>query len=55
MTKWVVFAALWGIGGSMSLQTRTDFGEELRNYGHADMPSAAAGAPLLDHEVRVDD
>lgn len=53
MTKWLVFCALWGIGGSMNLQTRTEFGEELRNMSNVDMPSAAA--PLLDHEVRVDD
>jgi dynein heavy chain 1 len=23
MTKWVLFSACWGIGGSMNLQTRT--------------------------------
>lgn len=55
MTKWVVFCALWGIGGSMNLQTRTKFGEELRSWSGAEMPSSATGAPLLDHEVRVED
>lgn len=55
MTKWLVFCALWGIGGSMNLQTRTAFGEELRNSSTADMPSQAANVPLLDHEVRVED
>jgi hypothetical protein len=54
MTKWVVFSALWGIGGSMSLQCRTDFGEELRNSSSAGMPSEG-NASLLDHEVRVED
>ena len=53
MSKWVVFSTLWGIGGSMNLQTRTDFGEELRNWSNTDMPTS--NSPLLDHEVRVDD
>lgn len=39
MQKWVVFACIWGIGGSMNLQTRTDFSEELRaDCGVVEMP-----------------
>jgi len=40
MSKWVVFSAIWGIGGSMNLATRTAFSEELREAvnGNAEMP-----------------
>jgi dynein heavy chain 1 len=50
-----MFSALWGIGGSMNLQTRTNFGEEIRNWSTIDMPSVSDDAALLDYEVRVDD
>ena len=49
MSKWVVFCALWGIGGSMNLQTRTEFGEELRSWSNAGMPFQATNTTLLDH------
>jgi dynein heavy chain 1 len=54
MTKWVVFCAMWGVGGSMNLQTRTDFSEELRSFSTVDMPPVGDASPL-DYEVRVDD
>lgn len=43
MNKWVVFCCIWGIGGSMNLQTRTDFSEELRaDCGVVEMPAQQA-------------
>jgi dynein heavy chain 1 len=54
MRKWVLFSAIWGIGGSMNLATRTEFGEELRNMAEVEVPSEA-DVPLLDFECRVDD
>jgi dynein heavy chain 1 len=53
MQKWVVFSTIWGVGGSMNLQTRTAFSNELRNFTSVDMPSDEAA--LLEYEVRVDD
>lgn len=56
MNKWCVFSCIWGIGGSMNLQTRTDFSEEIRaDCGIVEMPGVQAGASLLDYEIRVDD
>jgi len=55
MQKWVVFSAIWGIGGSMNLSTRTNFSEELRNWGDVEMPQVAPNSTLLDYEVRLDD
>mmetsp|Transcript_20729 Transcript_20729/g.31812 ORF Transcript_20729/g.31812 Transcript_20729/m.31812 type:complete len:256 (+) Transcript_20729:7036-7803(+) len=55
MTKWVIFSSLWGIGGSLNLQTRTEFGEELKTWCSVDMPTSAGNDSLLDFEVRIDD
>jgi dynein heavy chain 1 len=55
MTKWVAFSCLWGIGGSMNLETRTHFSEEIRSWGSVEMPSQSGDSALLDYEVRVDD
>lgn len=32
MKKFVIFASLWGIGGSMNLQQRTTFGNRLQDF-----------------------
>ena len=54
MTKWVVFSIIWGIGGSMNLITRTNFGNKLNEFCSVPMPSVGA-YPLLDYEVRIED
>lgn len=54
MNKWVVFSALWGIGGSMNLFTRTNFGNSLNEITSVPMPPIS-NYPLLDYEVRIDD
>ena len=38
MTKWVIFTAIWGIGGSMNLQTRTNFSNKLADFTDVEMP-----------------
>lgn len=54
MQKWVVFAIQWGIGGSMNLRTRTQFGEKLAEFTVVPLPSVS-NYPLLDYEVRIED
>ena len=54
MTKFVVFAVVWGVGGSMNLQTRTNFGNKLAEFTSVPMPSTVQ-YPLLDYEVRLED
>jgi hypothetical protein len=39
----------------MNLMTRTNFSEELRNWGDVEMPQPAPNSTLLDYEVRLDD
>jgi dynein heavy chain 1, cytosolic len=39
----------------MNLQTRTNFGEELRSMTTVEMPSESSNTPLLDYEIRVED
>ena len=29
ITKWTVFSAIWGLGGSMNLQTRSEFSNKI--------------------------
>lgn len=38
MNKWVVFSVLWGVGGSMNLRTRTEFGEKLCEITTVSLP-----------------
>lgn len=54
MKKFVIFASLWGIGGSMNLQTRTNFGNRLGDFTIVAMPNTNI-APLIDYEIRIDD
>jgi dynein heavy chain 1 len=54
MTKWVIFATIWGVGGSMNLLTRTNFGNKLNEFSSVAMPSIS-NSPLIDYEVRLDD
>lgn len=55
MQKWAIFSALWGVGGSLNLQTRSDFGEEIKNWSNVDLPVMSGDQVLLDFEVSVDD
>jgi dynein heavy chain 1 len=41
MQKFVLFASLWGIGGSMNLQTRTNFGNRLNEFTSVAMPNTS--------------
>jgi dynein heavy chain 1 len=52
--KHVIFATIWGIGGSMNLQTRTKFGNKLAEFTGVPMPSTST-YPLIDYEVRIED
>lgn len=54
MRKFVIFASLWGIGGSMNLQTRTKFGNSLGDFTSVPLPNISA-APLIDYEIRIED
>lgn len=36
--KWVVFASIWGIGGSMNLGCRTEFSNELAELTDVETP-----------------
>ena len=54
MQKYVIFAAQWGIGGSMNLQTRTNFGNRLSEFTSVSLPSIAQ-YPLIDFEIRIED
>jgi len=55
MTKWVIFAAIWGIGGSMNLHTRTTFSNKLVDFSDVETPSLSGGANLIDYEIRLSD
>lgn len=37
--KWTIFSAIWGIGGSMNLSTRTRFSNSIADYTDVEMPS----------------
>lgn len=55
MLKWVIFSTIWGVGGSMNLRARTEFSEEVRNWGDVEMPPVSPGSALIDYEARVED
>jgi dynein heavy chain 1 len=55
MRKFVIFATLWGIGGSMNLQTRTNFGNRLGDFTAVAMPLISQSTPLIDYEIRIED
>ena len=39
MQKYVVFACIWGVGGSMNLYTRTNFANKLGEFTSVQMPN----------------
>jgi hypothetical protein len=55
MTRFVVFAAIWGIGGSMNLKTRTEFSNTIAQFTDVQTPSVGATTALIDWEIRIDD
>ena len=52
MSKWAVFSTIWGIGGSMNLQTRTNFSNKITEFTDVDTPALGA-ASLIDYEIRI--
>jgi len=55
MTKWLLFSAVWGIGGSMNLSTRTDFSNKITEFTNIQAPAIGATMALIDYEVRISD
>lgn len=55
MQKWVVFSTLWGIGGSMNLQQRVEFSDEIKAFCSVDLPVCQESESLLDFEIDVQD
>jgi len=55
MTKWVIFSACWGIGGSMNLATRTNFSNRLADFTDTETPPITSGVALIDYEIRMSD
>ena len=55
MTKWLVFAAVWGIGGSMNLATRTAFSNKIAEFTDIETPPIGASLSMIDYEIRIDD
>lgn len=53
MQRWVIFAAIWGVGGSMNLQTRTNFSNRIAEFTEVETPSTSGGAGLIDYEIRL--
>jgi len=54
MQKWLVMAAIWGIGGSCKLYVRTEFCNKIHEICSVDLPNPS-GPPIIDYEVRVED
>ena len=54
MQKHVIFATIWGVGGSMNLLVRTNFGNKLSEFTGVPLPSTSQ-YPLIDFEVRIED
>ena len=55
MTKWLVFAAVWGIGGSMNLPTRTAFSNTITEYTDIETPQLSSAYAMIDYEIRIED
>jgi len=54
MQKFVIFATIWGVGGSMNLSTRTQFGDKLGEFTSVPLP-AHGTYPAIDFEIRIED
>ena len=55
MTKWVLFSACWGIGGSMNLPTRTAFSNQICEFTDIEVPNTSSGMDMIDYEIRLVD
>jgi hypothetical protein len=53
MTKWTIFAAIWGIGGSMNLSLRTAFSNKIADFTQVETPSINSSTALIDYEIRL--
>lgn len=53
MRRWVVFAILWGLGGSETLRKREEFSKEIHKFASVPLPNPE-GPPLLDYEVSIE-
>lgn len=54
MLKWSIFSTIWGIGGSMNLQTRTAFSNKICEYTDVETPPAGQHN-MIDYEIRLED
>ena len=45
---------IWGVGGSMKLNLRTEFCTKIHEICSIDLPNPN-GPPIIDYEVRVED
>ena len=55
MTKWCIFSAIWGVGGSMNLRDRSAFADSLAEFTDIQTPQIASTISLIDYEVRLED
>jgi dynein heavy chain 1 len=51
--QWLLFALMWGVGGSLALSVREQFSRALHSWAVTPLPDAN-GAPLLDFAVALD-
>ena len=50
MLKWVIVTVIWGVGGSLKLQQRTEFCNKIHEICTIDLPNPS-GPPIIDYEV----
>jgi dynein heavy chain 1 len=59
MSKFLIFATIWGVGGSLNLRKRTDFSNDLSDIASGiSMPNdltKADGRSLIDYYVCLED
>ena len=55
MTKWLLFSAIWGIGGSMNLATRSEFSNSIADFTDIKTPAIGQTMALIDYEVGLSD
>jgi hypothetical protein len=49
MTKFCIFAAIWGVGGSMNLATRTDFSNVIADFTEVETPVVGQTIAMIDY------
>ena len=55
LQKWLLFAMLWGFGGSLNQESRTKFAQEAALRWHGNLPTLKEEETLLDYEVNIED